>query len=108
MPWSVRPSGRYYYRKKRIGRRVISEYVGTGGPAELQAAGDELARQEAEEKRRAFQAEVKAGQELDSLAATAEREAMDLIRAAYLASGYYKHHGQWRRKNGRTKSPGAA
>ena len=30
MGWEKRGNGLYYYRKKRMGQRVVSEYMGTG------------------------------------------------------------------------------
>ena len=35
MGWETRGNGKYYYRKRRIGDKVVSEYVGTGPGAEL-------------------------------------------------------------------------
>lgn len=101
MAWENRPGGRYYYRKKRIGKRVISEYMGGGDYAELTAEQDEIARQRAAEEQASFMAEVKAAKELEDLAAEAERETMTLVKAVILASGYHKHHGQWRRQGDR-------
>lgn len=103
MAWEKRPGGRYYYRKKRIGRRVISEYVGAGLLAELIAERDQEERLQAAEKQAAFEAEVKAERDLVRRLNEAESETMALVKAVILASGYYKHHGQWRRKNDRRK-----
>lgn len=103
MAWEKRPGGRYYYRKKRIGRRVISEYVGAGLLAELIAELDQEERLLAAEKQAAFEAEVKAERDLVKRLNETESEIMALVKAVILANGYYKHHGQWRRKNGRRK-----
>ncbi len=33
MPWESRGDNRYYYRKRREGRRVLSEYLAPGATA---------------------------------------------------------------------------
>lgn len=35
MAWETRNGKRYYYRKQRIGNKVVSRYVGTGILAEI-------------------------------------------------------------------------
>ena len=95
--------GRYYTRSKKVGGRVVREYVGCGRVAELAAQLDELTR----EQRR-----------LDALALRDEKEELagtdaglkelaittDLIaRAALLATGYHQHkRGEWRKRRGKT------
>ena len=102
MAWEK--GGRYYYRKKRIGRRVISEYVGSGWLATLSSMSDQETRRQTAEEYAAFMAEVKAERDLTRQIAAAERETMALVKAVILASGYYKHHGQWRRRKWQTKA----
>ena len=94
MSWERRGNRRYYYRKRREGDRVFSEYVGAGDLAETAATLDALEREfrRAERQRR---------EELRALDAQID-EVCDLIRAltyaALLVSGYHTHKGQWRRK----------
>ncbi len=98
MGWEKRGGKVYYYRKRRVGGRVISDYIGAGPHAELIADLDDLARVEAEAEREAWR------QECDAMLADDQRidEAGDLVRmltrAWLLAYGYHTHKGQWRKK----------
>ena len=63
MAWESRGNNEYYYRKQRIGDRVVSEYVGHGWLAEAVATLDEIERLEREQEREAWrqeQAEIRA------------------------------------------------
>ena len=94
MSWEKRGDRRYYYRKRRQGDRVISEYVGAGELAEACAALDALER----EVRRAARERRQAERALDAQVG----QACDLIRAltcaALLVTGHHTHKGQWRKK----------
>jgi hypothetical protein len=88
----------YYYRVRKVGGRVVREYVGTGPVAELAAQLDAIERERREmraadwrvEKTRldAIDADVAALIELTDLAAG----------AALVAAGFHQHKRQWRRK----------
>lgn len=58
MGWERRGNGYYYYRKRREGHRVISEYVGNGRAAEVAAAMDRLKRRERKTKRTGRQPQI--------------------------------------------------
>ncbi len=97
--------GRYYTRSRKVGGRVVREYVGAGRVAELVAQLDALQRQEREAKRAAWR-EVKA--ELDALEAGVVGliRLTDLVAAAALrAAGFHQHKGQWRRKRHGNANP---
>ncbi len=88
----------YYYRKRRVGRRVRTEYVGGGELAHLISCLEKLEREQRDEERRrekARRAELKAGDqaldEFDTLIST-------LVQGILVAGGYHTHKGQWRRK----------
>ena len=98
MGWEDRGGRRYYYRKKRIGSRVFSEYVGAGWLAELEAEGDMMEREQRrrqQEEWEEMKAEVKAlDRELDSVGDLTRC----LTRAVLLLAGYHPHKGQWRKR----------
>lgn len=98
MGWEERQGRKYYYRKRRIGDRVASEYVGTGPDAEAAAAIDELERLAREEERQLFQQERDRQRAIDEAVDRACRLIRHLIYAALLLNGYHMHRGQWRKK----------
>ena len=98
MAWESRGGRRYYYSKKRIGKRVISTYIGSGLFGEMAA---EIDYEEQEQRRwnhqewKNLKEEVKAiDRELD-MAGDLIRA---LIRANLLLYGYHPHKGQWRKR----------
>ena len=101
MGWEERNGQMYYYRKKRAGKRVVSEYIGRGDLAEAVAAHDAWARTvretEREEWRKTRAAELATAAAVDHLGEMCTL----LTRAVLLASGHHMHRGQWRRKRGR-------
>lgn len=88
----------YYYRKRREGDRVVSEYVGGGLVASLIEHQDKRERlqREAEKLRmsRARMSMAAIDRQLDEFS-----EIVDLmVKAELLAMGYHRHKRQWRRK----------
>ena len=96
MAWEKRRGREYYYRKRRIGGRVVSEYVGTGPLAEGAAALDELTRRAQEEKRELLRREQQRQRAIDQEVDRACRLIGTLVDAALLLNGYHYHKGQWR------------
>ena len=88
----------YYYRKRRVGKRVMSEYIGPGllgGLAEEQDLEERLERLEEQERQR---------QELDHLDAIdrhlieAHTALNQVIRGVLHAHGYRRHQrSEWRK-----------
>lgn len=97
MAWEYRKAKLFYYRKKRVGPRVISEYLGQGLDAEEAAALDAEDRAKRNRQRQALlemhrlhQAE---DQELDGF-----DKAVDLLITGHLLTeGYHQHRGTWRK-----------
>ena len=98
MGWEKRGAGTYYYRKRRIGLSVVSEYIGSGSFAELIAQFDIIERAQARKRRMEIKQLIEADREID-------RELDhhgDLVRAithsVMLDFGYHTHKGQWRKR----------
>lgn len=99
MAWQCRKGQQYFYRARRVGSRVVSEYVGRGQYAELVAARD--ARQRAEqtavaEQLQRFRAELVAE---DRTAAGRFRVVQEVVGWALEQAGFHRHdRGNWRRR----------
>lgn len=98
MAWEKRRGKEYYYRKIRIGDRVVSEYVGTGPVAEAAAAIDERERLAREEAREQWRRERERQRAIDEAVDRACRLTRTLVDAVLLLRGYHTHRGQWRKK----------
>lgn len=99
MGWETRGAGTYYYRKRKLDGRVVSEYVGSGPHAARVAARAAVAQR----KRAAAVATERA--ERDQMAA--REAALDafcaltngLVSVTLLDAGYRRHHrGEWRKQ----------
>lgn len=91
-----RRSNLYYYRKRREGSRVVSEYVGGGGVGACAAKLDELEREEENARRAQERGGREADEALDGLldaigAALKEAAACELV-----AAGCHNRKGEWR------------
>ena len=98
MGWERRGRGRYYYHKRRIGGRVVSEYVGAGEHGAAAATRDTLARTERERMRQEQIRERERFLALEQAGSEAEEQVRMVTRAWLLAAGYHTHKGQWRRR----------
>ena len=97
MAWEHRGNQKYYYRKKRVGQHVVSEYMGTGSLAELFLAMDTEDRIE-----RCLTRTEWAKQRMETNSLEADIEYLNeivcgLVQATLLVSGYRSHKGQWRK-----------
>jgi hypothetical protein len=100
MAWESRHDSRhsYYYRKKRVAGRVVSEYIGRGEVAALIARDDELDRLKAGADRAQRRTERASAQVLDAELDALEQELATLTTGALLCAGYHLHKGQWRKR----------
>lgn len=100
MAWETRERGGLYYtRSRKIGGRVVREYVGHGLVGELAAREDaarRAAREAATEARRRDRLDARA---LGDLLAGLDALAADLTATTLTAAGYHRHdRGHWRRR----------
>jgi len=101
MGWENRRNGTYYYRAKRIGNRVVREYVGAGRVAELAAQLDAIETGQRDKDRQAFRESVTELAALDIILDTLDESAELVARAALLAAGFCQHNrGEWRKPRG--------
>ncbi len=97
--------GRYYTRSRRVGGRVVREYVGSGPVAQLAARLDARERAEREAERRAHRAERDRLEAAD----VAVAELCDLSEALasgalLLAASTGHDRGEWRKRRGQSQS----
>jgi hypothetical protein len=88
----------YYYRSVRVNGRAIKQYIGSGPAAELIA---DLEAERQESKRAAREARLRESAQLaviEMAICAAQRLAAILVNATMILSGYYLHHGDWRRR----------
>src|SRR5919199_690140 len=97
MGWEKRDRGGLYYtRSRKIGGRVVREYVGTGPVAKLAAHMDAEKRLRRQEEAQAWQEERK---RMEALKAPVEElcQATDVLVEVHLvAGGYRRVAGNWR------------
>ncbi len=101
MSWEIRGGQRYYYRARKIGGRVVKEYVGKGPSAEIAALQDSWARQDRAAGAVARRAERAGLEALDGELKDVDDAIEALARARLVLSGYHRpHRGAWRRRQG--------
>jgi len=102
MAWERRKRGGLYYtRSRKVGGRVVREYVGTGPLAELAALMDEEERLRREGEARARREEKERTAALEAPIEELCEAAEVLARAALLVAGYRRHNrGEWRKRRG--------
>ena len=97
MAWRQYGSKKYYYRQKKVGGEVVSQYVGGGPFAELAAQLDEAERIRAKAKRELFRREVAKHQALDDELGKIDEVMRALVDGVMLATGHYTHKRQWKK-----------
>ncbi len=98
MAMESRGGHQYYYRKRRVNGRVVSEYVGKGELAALLAKLDNQERRARERKRKADARQRAEDAAIDKRLAELEHSIRTITGAVLIAEGYHMHKGQWRRK----------
>jgi gamma-glutamyl-gamma-aminobutyrate hydrolase PuuD len=104
MSWEKRGNSDYYYRKCRIGDRVVSQYFGGGTIAKLVASQDQLEHEQASAQKSAqHQIRIEEKEWNRLVSSVYERNTL-LFKAVMLVNGYHTHKGQWRRKNAQSRT----
>ena len=100
MAWEKRErGGRYYYRTRRVGGRVVKEYVGAGALAETAAERDRLERERRADDARRERAERERLAREEAPVAALDAAVTALTRAVLVVAGYHQHErGEWRRR----------
>ena len=94
MAWEERNERQYYYRKRREGKRVISEYLGSGSEAAQYAQSNEEEKMRISIERESRREVISINEEIDRVCETLS----NTVRAWLLASGYHQHKRQWRKR----------
>ena len=89
-------NGRYWYRSRREGGRVVCEYIGCGDTGRLSAELDNEQVRERARVRSEQQTLAAQDRELDRTLDTITEQLRGLVDVALTVSGYHKHSGTWR------------
>jgi hypothetical protein len=98
MAWEDRNGSMYYYRKRREGNRVVSEYMGGGLSGQFAEILDMEDRQEVERKRRELNKQKRQAAPIDNKVDEIEEYTRNITQAYLLLAGYHTHKGQWRKR----------
>ena len=98
MAWEDRNGRMYYYRKRREGKHVVSEYMGAGLAGQIAEIFDMEDREEVEYKRAEFREQKALAQTIDSQARDVEKYTKVTTRAYLLLAGYHTHKRHWRKR----------
>lgn len=102
MAWELRGNNIYYYRKKRIAGKVVSEYVGKEAVAGAIAVLDLEKRQERNREAEVVKKERAEFQLLEQHVTQVASFIKPIVEGVLVVSGYHKHKGQWRKvRNGK-------
>ena len=93
----------YYYRNKRVGNTVVSEYVGGGVMGEFAEMVDEDERQKADLCRRAVQEIKRRDAAIDNEIDKIGAQVKALVEAMLLVTGYHQFKRTWRKQRGRNE-----
>ena len=97
MAWEARGKKKYYYRKKRIGNKVRSIYIGNEIRGKNPATEDENKRKSGEKQSCWLYECLEKEKDLDKMADHVEL----VVNSIFLISGYHCHKGQWRKPHER-------
>jgi hypothetical protein len=88
----------YYYKKRRVGSKVISEYQGGGELVQIVQYIEARDRAEKEAERERQRIERMSMAEIDKQIDNFSKMVDTLLAAELLARGFHQHKRQWRRR----------
>jgi len=92
---------KYFYRKKRVGKKVVSEYVGGSEFDLMLAEWQEYDRKIERHEKNMLEAERYELEKIDWILDALEYDLSEIITAHLVANGFYKTSSrEWRYKNG--------
>jgi hypothetical protein len=97
MAWENRNGTLYYYRKRREGKQVISEYIGGGLLGYIAETFDMEDREETDFKRAELREQKALSRAIDIQVDELEKYTRAITRACLLLAGYHVHKRQWRK-----------
>ena len=97
MAWEKRHKSNCYYRSRRVGDKVLRDYMGRGPEAELSAELDVQRRQQHQTERAGWADFVSEVLAADGMVDDLNRHCQLLASALFLISGFHNHNGEWRR-----------
>jgi len=98
MAWEQRSGQRYYYRKKREGGRVISQYMGAGEIADLCSVIDRDEYLQRRWNQAKWKMQKDEAEKFDKDQKKLSQLTRQILRACLLVQGYHPYKGQWRKK----------
>jgi hypothetical protein len=99
MAWETRGNQRYYYRSKRVGDRVVKQYVGPGRTGSVIAALHEIRQAQKAVEREALQADMDEVALLEAAFNPLDEFATAVAETALFAAGYHRpKRGPWRKR----------
>lgn len=100
MAWERRKGrGAYYTRSRKVGGRVVREYIGTGAVAALAAELDRMERERRRQREREWRETRRRLEALEAEMRALEVNSDRVVRAELAVAGYHQHaRGEWRRR----------
>jgi hypothetical protein len=100
LAWQQRNRSRCYYRTKRVGRRFVNQYFGSGPLAQVAAAEDEHRRIQRQNRSTARKNNDLHWVDLESPLVNAFDQSNLFSTATFLAEGFHQHDSSdWKRKH---------
>ena len=98
MAWEPRGNNIYYYRKKRIDGKVISEYVGKGVRAQKIASMYLAVKEKKKKEDDNIRQQKKQFYLLNNQIIQMSLLSDQMVGYFLTTAGFHKHKGQWRRR----------